>query len=126
MTHTYSITFCAYDGGYPTPGPGMAQPNPLVWIHGTIDGIATAYIPVEWAGIQQAFAVNGQGGVQSYLAPVMLNAAIRGGGLFFSFTDPPQPVPVFTSTSIPAPVTGMVFPNSTVICTQGLVGTWTE
>jgi hypothetical protein len=125
MSHTYSINLCAYDGGYPTPGPGQAQPNPLVWVHGTIDGIATPYIAVTWAGIQQAFAVNGTAGVQQYLAPMMLNA-VRGIGQFFNFTDLPQTVPNFSSSGIPAPVTGLAFPNNIVTCTRGLVGTWAQ
>jgi len=110
MSHTYSISLCAYDGGYPTPGPGQAQQNPLVWIHGTIDGIPTAYLPVTWAGIQQAFAVNGTAGVQAYLAPILLNAHV-GTGRFFNYTDAPLPVPVFTSTNIPAPATGLCSPT---------------
>ncbi len=125
MQHTYSISLCAYDGGFPTPTPGQAQPNPLIWMHGTIDGLPTTYFPVTWAGIQQAFAVNGTAGVQAYLAPTMLNAH-AGTGRFFNYTDPPQPVPNFSSTNIPAPVTGLAYPNNSVTCAQGLVPQWTQ
>src|SRR5216684_6457987 len=107
MQHTYSIDLCAYDGGYSTPGPGQAQRNPLVWIYGTVDGQRTVYVPVFWSAIQRAFAFGGTAGVQAFFAPILL-------GMITGPPFPPAPMLPNTPVNIPAPVTGLVFPNNTV------------
>lgn len=119
MSHTYTVTFAQYDGS-------GSNPNPFVWIRGTVDGQSTCYIPVYWACIQQANQVGGQAAVQSVLAPILFSAIttpLDG----HTLQGPPFPsIPVFQSANIPAPVTSAAAPNNFVTCTQATVPSWVQ
>lgn len=67
MSHTYTVISCSYDGTSPN------NPNPLCWLHGTVDGVPTAWIGVYYDTIAQANAVGGQAAVQIVLAPILLS-----------------------------------------------------
>jgi hypothetical protein len=96
-----------------------------------VNGKVAAYIPIYWAGIQQANAVAGVAGVQAYLAPILRNAVVGNLG-------PYETAPVFIASGIPMPVMNQGQLNGTanfsipctdrraiVICAEGMVGTWT-
>jgi hypothetical protein len=120
MTHAYTIDSAVYNGS-------STDPNPRVWIHGTVDGISSGYFQTFWAGIQQAYAVNGAAGVQAFLAPILY----RG---IYSVNDSPYtgnpttdvsgpPVPQFFSSNIsPAVVSGPL----SISVPQALVPPWSQ
>lgn len=68
MSHTYTVISCNYDGTSPN------NPNPLCWLHGTVDGIPTFWIGVYYDTIAQANSVGGVAAVQAVLAPILLSA----------------------------------------------------
>ena len=114
MTHNYTVDLASYSPTGPSP-----NSDPFVWVHGTVDGTSTPWIPVYWSTIQQAFAVGGTAGVQALLAPILLG----------SITGPPfPPVPrITTPVAIPAPMTvgGGGSPNGAAVSVpQALVTSW--
>jgi hypothetical protein len=128
---SYTVVGAAYDGS----GTDL---NPLVWVWGAINGYRTAYMRVYWNGIQQAYAVAGQSGVQQLLASVLYAGVLLDqnpstSGLFLA--NAPAPSPIFQSSNIPAPVTlqqngtsslripGTLY-TSVVPCTQAMVPPW--
>ena len=51
-----------------------ANPVVTVAVFGTVNGVSV-YVIVYATALDQAFAVNGQGGLQNYLGPLMLAAS---------------------------------------------------
>ena len=110
---TYTIDNASYNGSSPAPTPPLVA-DPLVWVHGTVDGQSAGYLPVFWSAIQRAYAFGGTAGVQALLAPILLGI----------ITGPPYPAaPALPNVqvNIPAPVTGGA---SSVNCVQALVLAW--
>ena len=98
--------------------PGGTDTNPIMTLRGTVNGVATA-AGIFWAAIQQAFAVAGVAGVQSYLGPTLLNASVP--------TGPGLPLPLFFSAKIPLPIMGQgqSYPEPTVVvCSEAMVPSW--
>jgi hypothetical protein len=130
---SYTVVGAAYDGS------GTDQ-NPVVFVWGIVNGYRTAYMQVYWEGIQQAYAVAGQSGVQQFLAPILYSGVLLDQnpstmGLFLA--NKPAPSPVFQSSNTPAPVTqqqngtsplripGTLY-TSVVACTQAMVPGWSQ
>ncbi len=128
---SYTVVGAAYDGS----GTDL---NPIVFVWGTVNGFRTAYMQPYWNGIQQAYAVAGQSGVQQYLAPILYAGVLLDSnpstmGLFLA--NKPASAPVFQSSNIPTPVTsqqngtsslripGTLY-TSVVPCTQAMVPPW--
>ena len=107
----FTVTQCVYN-------PGGTDPNPIMTLRGSVNGTPTAYAAIFWAGIQQAFAVAGVSGVQSYLVPTLLNALGSTAAL---------PVPLFFAAKIPLPILGQGqgYPEPTVVtCLEAMVPAW--
>ena len=107
----FTVTQCVYN-------PGGTDPNPIMTLRGTVNGIATA-AGIFWAAIQQAFVSGGIPGVQAYLGPTLLNASAAYG--------PALPVPQFFAAKIPLPVMGQgqSYPEPTVVvCPEAMVPAW--
>jgi hypothetical protein len=110
MSHVFTVISCTYDG---TSG-GSGDPNPLCWLHGTVDGVPTAWIGVYYNTIAQANAVGGVAAVQAVLAPLLQSA--------LAYATPPFPqVPVYSENVLPAPAGS----KSTSVA-AALVPQWTQ
>jgi hypothetical protein len=84
--NSYSVSNCTYDG---TSG----DPNPRVFLSGTVNGVRSGTWILTWATIQQPLAVGGQAALQAVLGPILL-------GVF----GPPFPRgPVYSAQISPPP-----------------------
>jgi hypothetical protein len=82
--NNFSVDICTYDAT-------TTDPNPTVWIHGTVNGQTSGYWATTWDAIQQPLAVGGQAALQAVLGPILL-------GIF----GPPFPNgPVYSASVVP-------------------------
>src|SRR5258708_21265016 len=106
MSHVFTVISCSYDGTSPN------NPNPLCWLHGTVDSVPTAWIGVFYKTIMQAQLAGGQAAVQAVLAPILQSALVN-------VTGPFPAVPVYSANVSPAP-SG----SNSVSVAAGLVPQW--
>jgi hypothetical protein len=109
--NNFVVLSCVYDGSSGTP-------DPLCYLHGSVNGVLTAYIGVYFSQIFQAFNSGGSDALKLIFAAILTNGLPN-----VPAPQPFLPTPVYSAPYTPAPAGNAN--NKSVSVLEALVGSWT-